>query len=316
MPRTPTNLDAGNFMLDLALLAPKAVPDVLAGWLSNTTLQDVLHRSRRPAILPYSSPILSLSHKALHLPWHLMNLRDLDRSRLVVPMFEMLSYGRGQRNVPTHARLELQSESVLQVYDARLVFRAQFQGLRYLVYTYRVTFYLLFTTLFYLVSVGTMLLGWAVISHIRSSGSDDGRAVKYTGAKGSTSVKTEGEPFSATTKIKTEDDTESSGPGGLSMANVSDTPVQYPTGRNQPPLSYAGRSGSGDAANAASAEEERLRTPLGADEAADDEDEADVPQEEEEIRGRPFDSGIGTSMESEHTSRGLVRRRSGRDANK
>ncbi|KIW23333.1 uncharacterized protein PV07_11541 [Cladophialophora immunda] len=322
MPRTPTNLQAGNFMLDLSLLGSKSVPDAVSSWLGNITVENVLYHSRRPAILPYASPILSLSHTVLHLPWHLLNLRDLDRSRLVVPMFEMLVFPRGARNVPTHARLELQASSVLQVYDVKLAFRAKFQGMRYWIYNYRATAFVLFTALFYGVSVTSMALGWAVISHMLSGGGEGQKRIKMEGREGvpatGTPIKTEHESSSgAATKIKTEDEAESSGPhgvgGGLSLSNISDTPTQFPTGRGRPPLSYSGRPGSeAEARVHVEAEEDRLRRPMGPGEAADDEDEGDF--DEEEIRGRRVegDSGIGTSMESEHAGLGVVRRRSSR----
>ncbi|OQV07015.1 hypothetical protein CLAIMM_11508 [Cladophialophora immunda] len=292
MPRTPTNLQAGNFMLDLSLLGSKSVPDAVS------------------------------SHTVLHLPWHLLNLRDLDRSRLVVPMFEMLVFPRGARNVPTHARLELQASSVLQVYDVKLAFRAKFQGMRYWIYNYRATAFVLFTALFYGVSVTSMALGWAVISHMLSGGGEGQKRIKMEGREGvpatGTPIKTEHESSSgAATKIKTEDEAESSGPhgvgGGLSLSNISDTPTQFPTGRGRPPLSYSGRPGSeAEARVHVEAEEDRLRRPMGPGEAADDEDEGDF--DEEEIRGRRVegDSGIGTSMESEHAGLGVVRRRSSR----
>ncbi|KAJ9610517.1 hypothetical protein H2200_005294 [Cladophialophora chaetospira] len=324
MPRSEINLAAGNFMLDLSLLAPKSLaPEAMLGWLGNSSAlqtEDVLHRSRRPAILPYASSILKLSHTVLHLPWHLLGVRDLDRSVMVVPMFEMLTFARGSKNVPTHARLEVQSESVLQVYDARLAFRAKFQGLRWAVYNYRVASFLLFTTLFYLVSVTTLAIGWALISRLwadRNAGAERLR-IKTEGDR-TKSIKAEGgEPSSAATpKVKTEEDTESSAHGGLSLANVSDTPAQYPTSRGRQPLSYSGQPVSAEATTrSGNAEEERLRSPMGADEAADDEDEGDLLEEEEDIRGRPFDSGIGTSMESEHTGAGVVRRRSSRGSGK
>ncbi|KAH0848197.1 hypothetical protein FOPE_02304 [Fonsecaea pedrosoi] len=322
MPRTPTNLQAGNFMLDLSLLGSKGVPDAVSSWLGNITVENVLHHSRRPAILPYASPILSLSHTVLHLPWHLLNFRDLDRSRLVVPMFEMLVFPRGARNVPTHARLEVQASSVLQVYDAKLAFRAKFQGMRYLIYNYRVTSFVVFTALFYGVSVTSMALGWALISHLLSgSGARQGR-IKMEGRDGtttSTPIKTEQGSSSgaATAKIKTEDEAESSGPfgggGGLSLSNISDTPTQFPTGRGRPPLSYPGRAPSQtEGRENVEAEEDRLRRPMGPDEAADDEDEGEF--EGSELRGRRLegDSGIGTSMESEHAGSGVVRKRSSR----
>lgn len=326
MPRTPTNLEAGNFMLDLALLGPgpgsvhaRNMPAAVSAWLANITADDVLHHSRRPAILPYSSPILSLSHTLLHLPWHLLNFRDLDSARLVVPMFEMLAFARGAHNIPTHARLELQSSTVLQVYDAKLAFRAKFQGVRYLVYNYRVTAFLVFTALFYSVSVTTMAVAWAAISHLLSAAGRDetsssswSAAIKREGREegGATPIKTEHDASSGT-RVKTEEDTESSNQG-LSIANISDTATQFPTRRGQPQLRYPGRAVSATAgAEEDEGAEGDLTRPIGPDEAADDEDDGD---DGEEVRGRPFDgdSGIGTSMESEHGGPGLLRRRSSR----
>jgi hypothetical protein len=291
MPRTPTNLDAGNFMLDLSLLGTginaRNVPDPLASWLANITVDNVLHHSRRPAILPYASPIVSLSHTFLHLPWHLLNFRDLDSSHLVVPMFELLSFPRGARNIPSHARLELQSTSLLQVYNAKLVFRAKFHGMRYLIYNYRITAFVLFTTLFYSVSITSMALAWALISSVLGASKEDEWRSKQ--------IKQEGEDKQAKTeeesgtgiKIKSEDDTEPATPGTL-----------LPDDKQ--------RSSARDDAN-----DDVLAQQVGPDEVADDEDDEGDTQE---IRGRPFhpDSGIGTSMESEHTTSGLVRRRSSR----
>lgn len=272
-------------MLDLSLLGQANVPDAVSSWLANITSDNVLYHSRRPAILPYTSPILSLAHTFLYLPWHLLNFRDLDSSHLVVPMFEMLTFPRGTRNIPTHARVELQSSTTLQVYDAILAFRAKFQGMRYLIYNYRATAFVIFTTLFYTVSVSTMALAWAMISHVLSTAQNSGdkqKKINHQGKDSTMQIKPEGEP-SSTTKIKTEDETESSAHGLSLSAEGADT-----DGR-----------------------EEDLTRTLGPDEAADDEDEG----EEEEIRGRPFegDSGIGTSMESES---GLKRRRSSRGFSK
>jgi len=310
MPRTPTNLDAGNFMLDLSLLGPgigaKTMPDSVSSWLANITADNVLYHSRRPAILPYASPLLATSHTLLNMPWHLLNLRDLDSSHLVVPMFEMLSFPRGSRNLPTHARLELQSNAVLQVYDVRLAFRAKFQGLRYLIYNYRVASFLVFTTLFYTISVTSMVLAWAVISTYLPSGEEpmaEPKRIKPEGSESNEQIKTEPSSRSGT-KIKTEDDTESSG-HGLSMSNISGAAAQLPTRRGPMPARHPGSAPQGDNGD------DSLTRPIGPSEVADDEHEDDDPVE---IRGRsiPGDSGIGTSMESEHTTSALVRRRSSR----
>ena len=282
MPRTPNNLEAGNFMLDLSLLGSgmsvKNVPDQVSSWLANITIDNVLYHSRRPAILPYASPIVSLSHTFLHLPWHLLNFRDIDSSHLVIPMFEMLSFPRGTRNVPTHARLEVQSTNLLQVYGAKLGFRAKFQGLRYLIYNYRITAFVLFTSLFYTISVMSMALAWALISQALRPIKENKRQQKQIKHEGEHSDSKGELEFDSDKKIKTEEE------GAETLTKV---------GQNN------------------DSNDDNLRRPLGPDEAADDEDE---DNNAEEIRGRAFhpDSGIGTSMESEHTSSGLIRRRSSR----
>ncbi|KIX02980.1 uncharacterized protein Z518_06530 [Rhinocladiella mackenziei CBS 650.93] len=315
MPRTPKNVDAGNFMLDLSLLGPgvhaKNIPDPVSAWLANITSENLLYHSRRPATLPYASPILSVSHMLLNLPWHLLNFRDLDSSHLVVPMFEKLSFPRGSRNVPTHARLEIQSSTILQVYDAKLAFRAKFQGLRYLIYNYRVTAFVIFTALFYTVSVTSMALAWALISNLLSSGEKpDGESgrIKQESRDDNLHVKPERDSGSGT-KVKTEDDTESS-THGLSLSNISDTATQFPPGRGPMPLTYSNRATTAEGRGDHAPEDDWTR-PMGPDEAADDEDEDD---DAEEIHDRRLDgdSGIGTSMESEHTASGPVRRRSSR----
>jgi hypothetical protein len=320
MPRTPTNLQAGNFMLDLALLGSPAATTPLAQSVSallaniTTPQMSVLYHSRRPAILPYSSPIVSLSRTFLHLPWHLLGVEDLDSTRLVVPMFEMLAFPRGGKNIPTHARVELQSTTggssttsgggALQVYAARLSFQAKFQGMRYLIYKYRLTAFVLFTALFYSVSVTSMVLAWAVIStalsYSAAAGKEEGKMVKHD----DTDEKVKPEPNAS--KVKTEEE-DTEGGRGFSLSNLSDTATQFPTARNQMPLRFPGRLSSQNGE-----EDLGLTRPIGP-EAADDEGEDDGPKGEEGAPRRfDADSGIGTSMESEHAPSGIVRRRSSR----
>ncbi|KIW10475.1 hypothetical protein PV08_11439 [Exophiala spinifera] len=317
MPRTPINLEAGNFMLDLSLLGPginvrNALQEPLSSWLSNITTENVFARSRRPAILPYSSPVLSLSNTLLHLPWHVLGFRDLDAAHLVVPMFEMVTFPRGARNIPTHARLEVQSSSVLQVYDAKLRFRAKFQGMRYLVYNYRIPAFVVFTALFYTVGVTSMGLAWALLSMLWSRKDDDGdrKVVKREGRQGKIKREEGGEDEGGPMIKEEEEEETDSSRHGLSLSNLSDTAAQFPTRTGQMPLRFQGRSPVPDAGQDQEADE-HLTPPPGPDEVADDEEEEDAA---ESIRGRRFegDSGIGTSMESEHQSSGIVRRRSSR----
>ena len=171
LPNTPTNLNAGNFMLDLALLTTPANPisSTTTSLLPNATTPGpytVLATSRRPAILPFSSPILSLTSTFINLPWHLLSFRDLDSTHLTIPMFERTSFARGSsaQNVPRAIRVELQSDHILQVYTAKVEFVARFEGLRYILYNYRIICYLLFSTIFYTVTIASMATAWLVFS--------------------------------------------------------------------------------------------------------------------------------------------------------
>lgn len=48
-----------------------------------------------------------------------------------VGMMERVEFPRGWRNLPESLRLEIQSDERMQIYSARVQFRARFTGLRY-----------------------------------------------------------------------------------------------------------------------------------------------------------------------------------------
>lgn len=343
MPRTPTNLIAGNFMVDLQLLGPynpiAQPPDSLSALVGNismptTTGLSILHHSRRPAMLQYISPIPFLAQNLLFLPLHLLNLRDIDSSCLRIPMFELLSFPRGTANIPTHIRLEIKSDSsintgsahpmfnipflgsasvpnpgdlktrALQIYSSRISFCARFQGLRYVVYNYRVASFLTFTTLFYVSSVLTMLLAWAGISTLLYKNDRLGAIIKREVPNGRIEEKGQRKAEDEELKIKEEEE-DGTTSGGLSPSNLSDSPATFPTGTRQPPLQYAGRT---QATGPTSAAQQRLRMGEVADDEDGDEDQALMERAWD--RGREGDSGIGTSLESEGP--GITRRKSGR----
>lgn len=327
MPRTPNNLAAGNFMLDLSLLSRPSSPissPTLGVALPNVST--TLAHSRRPAILPYQSPLLSITHNIIALPWHTLGLKDLDADILSVSMFELISFPRGWRNVPAAVRLEIQSDETLQVYNVKVVFRARFEGLRYILYNYRILSFLVFTSCFYMVSLATTSIAWLLTSSFLGSnpthGPDEHKKIKQERAEtGVSNGHINGEPQSD----------HSSDEIGLSASNISDTATTFPTlGRQMPvryPVHRPSDSGAGSSMASSRAdvkrepEEERVMeftsieplTATGPSEAADDEDE-------DEARGRDpgdRDSGIGTSMESEGARDlrlGLQRRRSRQSA--
>jgi seipin len=327
LPRTPNNLAAGNFMLDLSLLSrPSATTStsVLSAVLPNSS--STLAHSRRPAILPYQSPLLSITHNIVALPWHTLGLKDLDADILEVPMFEHMSFPRGWRNVPGAVKLELQSDQTLQVYSAKVFFKARFEGLRYILYNYRILSLLVFTSCFYMVSLTSTSLAWYAISSFLSS---DSPLEKKEPSERKKIKQEEDDAHLSNGHIKKEPQSDqSSDETGLSASNLSDSAATFPTLGRQMPLRFPVPRPSESIAGGASMipsradvkkepEDERVMeataieslAATGLSEAADDEDE-------DEVRGRDRgdrDSGIGTSMESEgarELALGLQRRRS------
>lgn len=123
LPRTQTNANAGNFMIDVQLLAPELN-------LLGTEAPEVLVHERRPSILPFYSKPIDIAHKALGLPLYLFGWRR-EEERLTVPLMEGVEFARGWRRVPAKARIELQSAAHLQVYSMSVDFRTRLRGLRY-----------------------------------------------------------------------------------------------------------------------------------------------------------------------------------------
>lgn len=327
VPRTPNNLAAGNFMLDLSLLSrPSSTTAVPAFSVPLPNSSTTLAHSRRPAILPYQSPLLSLAHNIVALPWHTLGLKDLDADILDVPMFELMSFPRGWRNVPGVVAFELQSDQTLQVYSVNIRFKARFEGLRYILYNYRLLSFLVFTTCFYMVSLTSTSIAWLMISSLfsPSSGGREAKQDRWTKVK-----REESEARVSNGHIKKEVDSDhSSDDTGLSISNISDSATTFPTlGRQMPlrfPVPRPSNSVVGSVLMSSSRAEVKREPdderpteataiePLAGTEpaeAADDEDE-------DEARGRDRgdrDSGIGTSMESEGArdlALGLQRRRS------
>jgi seipin len=111
-------------MVDLQLLAPL---DTVAGVLP--LKPEVLAHERRPAILTYQSQTMEHVHRAAALPLYIAGLRQESES-LDIKMMEGVEFERGWRHIPTTARLELQSEKKLQVYDVQVVFTSKLHGLR------------------------------------------------------------------------------------------------------------------------------------------------------------------------------------------
>lgn len=112
LPRTPSNLAVGNFMLDVSLLGYDDA---------------VLAQSSRPASLTYRSAAVEVSNKAARLPAYVLGWRQ-EAETVETTLLEEIGFGKGW--VPSKLKLELQSTGRLQVYSAEVRFSTRFNGVR------------------------------------------------------------------------------------------------------------------------------------------------------------------------------------------
>jgi hypothetical protein len=155
LPHTPSNLAAGNFMLDVQLLAPSST-------ISPAT-PAVLAQARRPALLPYRSRLVQLSHTLLSLPYYALGFRS-ETTTLSIPAFSRVEFARGWGQTPSTLRLEVQSIHVLQIEKAEVHFRARFRGLRWIMYNHRILSAVVFVSMFWAVECIFAAFAWGFVS--------------------------------------------------------------------------------------------------------------------------------------------------------
>lgn len=223
----------------------------------------VLFSSRRPVLLPYVDPVVSLASRVLFLLYHIF-VPDSSTCTLRVPLAEHVSFTKDSV-VPSAAYVEVEAGQTLQVYNASLVLTAQLRGLRWLMFHYRLPTYFAFTFLFWICEITFMGIAWAIWTYFLTSSPADYEGQSVEGKIGG-AIKDQGEE-----------------------GQDSDIPQTFPSYGKQPPLKY-------EPSIKREGEEERLMSELplgGAD--ADDEDE-------DSSDGRHRDSGIGTSYSEEGKS--------------
>ena len=150
LPRTPGNLATGNFMIDLALLAPETRPGATTDYIYDTlttaknddddpsnlgvataaaAAPTVLAKSRRPAIMTYASPVVGTAHQLGLLPWYVLGWRR-ESETLDVKMLEGVVFARGAKAVPDRVRVVIEADDKMQFYEVAVRIRARFGGLR------------------------------------------------------------------------------------------------------------------------------------------------------------------------------------------
>ncbi|KAL5120676.1 hypothetical protein ACEQ8H_001425 [Pleosporales sp. CAS-2024a] len=325
VPRSRTNLNAGNWMVGLEMRGPSTTASGvkgMLGWDEEWNVEDhsqggapgtatqkvdaealagtptVIARSRRPAILTYRSYVIEHIHRLLRLPLYLVGWHT-ESEDIEISMMESVEFQKGTHNVPTSVRIELRSNHPLEIYTVSVHCSARMEGLRWLMYRYRLTSAVVGTTLFWGVEMGVVLFTFAVFTLLFSSTSS-------FGLDPTTPKQIKQEPGTATPK---REDTDPGTP-------FSDTARTFPTLSSHQPLHY-------QSATPTWPKSERDTPALGdipmREEAeADDEDddfilEEPLPRNVDDKDGVFTDSGIGTSVESSlERDKGLTRRRSGR----
>ncbi|KXG48969.1 Survival protein SurE-like phosphatase/nucleotidase [Penicillium griseofulvum] len=160
LPRTPSNLDTGNFMLDLTLFSSRPASSLLPG-PNNAPIS----QARRPAIMTYASPLVDTARRVARMPLYVVGWHR-ESETLEVPMMEQLEFAKGVQNLPQSLRLEIQSDSKMQVYTAQVEFRARLTGLRWIMWRWKITSFVVFSTLFWSVSTLSAGLTWLVMTWV------------------------------------------------------------------------------------------------------------------------------------------------------
>lgn len=326
VPRSATNLNAGNWMVGLEMRGPSTAAGGLKGmlgWDEEWDVQDhsqggvpgettqkmdadtlanaptVLARSRRPAILTYRSYVIEHVHRLLRLPLYLIGWHT-ESEYLEISMMEGVEFERGVKSVPTSVKVEIRAKYPLEVYTVAVRLSAKMEGLRWIMYRYWLSSAVLGITLFWSVEMAVLLCTWAVFTLLFGSPLPAQRKGIKQEHDGDVTPKRE---------PRDEDATDPGTP-------YSDTSRTFPTLSTQQPLHYA-------SATPTSPKSER-NTPALEDIPTREEAEADDEEDDDFILEEPLprsaerdgiftDSGIGTSVESAvERERGLSRRRSGR----
>ncbi|KAK7426707.1 hypothetical protein QQZ08_006743 [Neonectria magnoliae] len=294
MPRSVPNLDRGNFMVSLHLL------DATADGRLDTSAQlhaaeragfgetTILFSSRRPALMPYIDPLVSVASRVMFLFYH-MFAPGSSTNEMVIPLAERVWFPKGSK-IPGSAYVEVEAGQAIQVYHAALRLTAQLRGLRWLMVHYRISTYLTFTFLFWICELVFMGIAWGIWGATTGSapGDADGKTQRLEGAWRQ-SIKDE--------------DTEEGGEAG-----EEDQPETFPTYGKQPPLKYEPEVKHEEPEEPPLSELPRVGAE--ADDEDEDGDEDDEAGEDDDDIERK-DSGLGTSFSEEGSTR--IRRRASRN---
>ncbi|KAI0442777.1 putative adipose-regulatory protein-domain-containing protein [Xylaria telfairii] len=171
LPRSPANLERGNFMVALyALKSAPTNPALVAIATSGSgppdpyqhvTADNVVFASRRPVLVPYADPVVTAASRVFFLLYHVVWPHAAETTTLTVPMGELVEFSRGA--LPLSVLVDVQAGQALQVYSSRVTLVARLSGLRWFMYHHRILAFAAFTTAFWVAEMVAAGFAWLVL---------------------------------------------------------------------------------------------------------------------------------------------------------
>ncbi|KAG5440838.1 hypothetical protein PCK2_000137 [Pneumocystis canis] len=138
VPLSESNIHIGNFMANIELFSETGV----------------LMNSSRPAMLTFSSLLLTKLRTLILLPIFLLGFMK-EEEKLIIPLVEGFKYHKGHQRMLKSVNITLSHH--VQVYSSKLIFSAQLQGIKYMIYYHPICSFILFAILCWIILWFTMI---------------------------------------------------------------------------------------------------------------------------------------------------------------
>lgn len=177
-------------MVTLYLLDQEVQPYAVSNAAQLFESENIIFSSRRPTLVPYMDPVVSLASRVLFLFYYML-FPSSRTCEVIVPLAERLYISKGAI-LPASAFIEIEAGQTIQTYQVLLTLTAHLQGLRWLMHHYRLPMYLLFTFLFWVFELLFMAAAWSILFPSASAASQKG-AIKPPRIGGETRLLTRSE---------------------------------------------------------------------------------------------------------------------------
>ena len=145
---SPTNHAIGNFMVQLDMLSDA----------------ESIISSSRPTILKYKSPLIDTMSTVLMSAPLLFGMKS-ESQVLRVSVLEGYSFEAGWLTSPSQAKIEIHAPSI-ELYSCKIMFQTRLEGLTWILFNFKITSFVVFTTLFWVSSMAFMVLSWALVMFV------------------------------------------------------------------------------------------------------------------------------------------------------